>query len=117
MEILSELRRKVEVMATTVVMVKRIITDWDCRRIRALQAVGDRNKLKGREVVLAFNKALTMARVVDSRGSFLTVYADYGHVFDVETLLDANEESFGISLRLSRMGKVVPFKSRHKEAA
>ncbi len=99
-------------MATTVVMVKRIITDWDCRRIRALQVIGDRNKLKAREVILAFNRALTMARVVDGRGSILTVYADRGHVFDVDTLLDDTEESFGISLRLSRLGKVVPFRAR-----
>ena len=99
-------------LTTTVVMVKRIITDWDCRRIRALQAIGDRNRLKPREVVLAFNARLTMARVVDGSGSILTVYADPGHVFDVDTLLEAQEETFGITLRLSRMGKVVPFRPR-----
>ena len=102
---------------TTVVMVKRVITDWDCRRIRALQAVGDRNRLKAREVVLAFNRALTMARLVDAAGSILTVYADAGLVFDVDTLLAAQEETFGITLRLSRMGKVVPFRPRHRKAA
>jgi len=97
---------------TTVVMVKRIITDWDCRRIRALQAIGDRNRLKSREVVLAFNSRKTMARVVDASGNILTVYTDAGRVFDVDTLLGAAEETFGISLRLSRLGKVVPFRPR-----
>ncbi len=99
-------------VTATVVMVKRIVTDWDCRRIRALQAIGERNRLKPREVVLAFNRSLTMARLVDASGSILTVYSDDGNVFDVDTLLAAQEETFGITLRLSRMGKVVPFRPR-----
>lgn len=102
---------------TTVVMVKRIITDWDCRRVYALQAIADRNRLGPREVVLAFNTRLTMARVVDASGSILTIYADPGHEFVLDTLFDGREETFGISFRESRTRKVVPFRRPKKKAA
>lgn len=91
-------------MMANTILVKRLELDWDCRRIHALRAIAERANLKPREIILAFNTAMTMARAVNSEGLVLSDWDEDG--FDVDLLLNGREESFGISFRMSRASKI-----------
>jgi hypothetical protein len=88
--------------------VRKILVDWDCRRIRDLQDIAFVELTKARDVILAFNRSQTMARAVDENGSIFTCYALDGMKFDVDDLLHKMEQHMGINFHASiavRQGK------------
>ena len=82
-----------------VVSVHRVLRNFDCRRVRALQAKARRKNFLGPEqVIIAFNRRCTMARAVDRNGTFITFYADKGFRFDPKRLVNGQELNLSIRL-------------------
>lgn len=83
-----------------IVTIRKLVPDWDMRRIHKLQEQADALKLRSRDVILAFNRRMPMGRLVDMNGTIVTFYAFEGMRFKVEKLLDGMELNLGMNLRV-----------------
>jgi hypothetical protein len=68
------------------VKIVRVIKNWDMRKTRGLAFSLPANRLKKGEALIAFNASGTMARLVDSGHSCITLWSNGGEVFDINAV-------------------------------
>ncbi len=88
------------------VTIKKIITDWDMRKVYDLQHHASVGRLDDSEVLLALNKSRTMARFIDNEEGVHTYYAPPRTRYDVNALHEIATAAIGITLSRTARGKV-----------
>ena len=84
------------------VRVVHVEADWDMR-IRHKLRIGNRaRRLKARECFVAFNRALTIARIIDSELGTHDYYTVQGEVFDLELLQAKIKGGLDVDLEVGR---------------
>jgi hypothetical protein len=82
----------------TKVRITSIIDNWSMNRIHALRDQDRATALKRGEALVAFNRKMTIARVIDCVGGVHTYYAEPKTIFDMQTLSDMVERGFWMEL-------------------
>ena len=80
------------------VTIKKLITDWDMRKVYDLQSHASVGRLDNSEVLLALNKARTIARFIDNEEGVHTYYAPPRTRYDVNALHEIATAAIGITL-------------------
>lgn len=86
----------------TSVRVRHVVKDWDMRRKHALREGAKANGLKRGQCIVAFNRALTMARIIDCEGGVHDYYADQGVVYDLALVRDQLRRGLLVVLDVGR---------------
>jgi hypothetical protein len=101
------------------VAIRRILKDYDMRKVHALRRHWAIRALRSREVIAAVNSSLTICRLVTREGEIISRYADDDEYFDVEALDALALGSIGIRLRVAegtlRGGSSSGYSRRRKE--
>ena len=82
---------------TARVKVMKIVQDQDMRGVHKF-----RNKYKRLDpgsCIIGFNRAQTMARIIDWKGGVHTYYCEKGHIFDLDTLQVMVRSAFYVDLQ------------------
>ena len=82
------------------IKVVHVIRGWDMRRKHDLREGLHAQRLKRGQCIVAFNVALTMARVIDSEWGVHDYYEDAG--FNLERLGEMMERGFYVQLDVGR---------------
>jgi hypothetical protein len=80
------------------VRITSIVDDWSMNKIHALRDDSRAAALKRGEALVAFNRRLTIARIIDCTGAVHTYYAEPKTVFDIETLSGLVDRGFWMKL-------------------
>lgn len=75
---------------------------WDMRRKHALREGTRARALRPGQCLVAFNKALNMARIIDCEGGVHDYYADQGVVYDLEEVAAQFERGLNVELDVGR---------------
>ena len=84
------------------VRVRDVIKGWDMRRKHALREGEKARALKRGQCLVAFNRALTMARIIDCEGGVHDYYADQGVEYDLATVADQLMRGLFVDLDVGR---------------
>ena len=84
------------------IRVAHVEAEWDMRRKHALREGTRAIRLKQGQCLVAFNRRLTMARIIDSEGGVHDYYADRGVKFDLEVLAEMMLRGFTVELDVGR---------------
>lgn len=84
------------------VHIVRIVEEWDMREKHRLREGRNAKRLHAGEVLLAFNRALDMARFIDCEGGVHDYYADDRVRFDVDELRRMIHRGFHVDLEVGR---------------
>jgi len=87
------------------VRITRIIPNWDMRIKHKLREGRAANKLKSGEVLVAFNRRRTQARLIDSAGGVHDYYVETGQ-FDIGALKDMVKSGFHLDLTIGRSERI-----------
>jgi len=87
------------------VTIKRLVTDWDMRKVYDLQHHASVGRLDDSEVLLALNKARTIARFIDNEEGVHTYYAPPHTRYDANALHEIATAAIGITLSRTVKGK------------
>ena len=88
--------------------VKRIIEEWDMRSRTSLRELLVTRRLKKGECVVAFNRKMTIARILintqseDAEVGTLEYYASEGYEFDMDVLRNIVSDGTDITIAESR---------------
>ena len=82
----------------TKVRIISIVDEWSMNRIHALRDDSRAIALKRGEALVAFNRKMTIARIIDCVGGVHTYYAEPKTVFDIQTLSDLVDRGFWMQL-------------------
>ncbi len=88
------------------IQVVHVELDWDMRQVHALREGLRARRLKPGQCLVAFNRALDMARVIDSEGAVHNYYGYQGEEYDLEELAAQMRAGIGIKLEVGRHEKV-----------
>ncbi len=75
---------------------------WDMRKKHALREGRRARALQRGQCLVAFNRALDMARIIDCEGGVHDYYADQGEEFDLHGLAQRMERAFYVALDVGR---------------
>ena len=84
------------------VRVVHVTKAWDMRKKHALREGLRAARLKRGQCLVAYNKALTMARIIDCEGGVHDYYADPGELFDHDSLVRRMKRAFNVDLDVGR---------------
>ena len=87
------------------VLIKKIMADWDMRKVYDLQHHASVGRLDDNEVLLALNKARTIVRFIDNEEGVHTYYAPPRTRYDVDALHEIATAAIGITLSQTARGK------------
>lgn len=82
--------------------IAHVVKAWDMRKKHALREGTRARRLKPGQVLVAFNKALDMARFIDCEGGVHDYYADPGTRYDLVQLADQIRRGIGAELEVGR---------------
>ena len=88
------------------VKVIHVESNWDMRRKHALRESRRAKKLERGQCLVAFNAALSMARIIDSEGGVHDYYADRGVKFDLVSLRAMVRDGFAVELDVGKTTSV-----------
>ena len=88
------------------VKVVHVESEWDMRKKHALRESRKANRLTRGQCLVAFNGALTMARIIDSEGGVHDYYADRGVKFDLAVLKEMIQQGFAVDLDVGKTTSV-----------
>lgn len=80
------------------IRVAEIIEKWDMRSVHKLRNHNKSKSLNALSCVVAFNKAQSIARIIDWKGGVHTYYAAKDQVFDLVTLRELVKVAFYVDL-------------------
>lgn len=79
--------------------VVHIIDDWDMRMVHRLRSHPKARSLQKGECLMAFNRAITIARIVDCNGGVLQIWSRPGRQFDYDECLLLVKSGWDVDLR------------------
>ena len=88
------------------VKVLHVVKAWDMRKKHALREGIRAAKLKRGQCLVAFNRALDMARIIDSEGGVHDYYADKGEQFDLQAVRGRMERAMFVDLDVGKHDSV-----------
>ena len=88
----------------TTVKITRIVLNWDMRQRHKIRTGRAARSLKKGEVLVAFNRAQTMARIIDCVGAVHDYYCSDGR-FDVNGLRKMVKDGIFLELRVGQSEK------------
>lgn len=80
------------------ITIVQVVADWDMRRKHDLRESLRARNLRPGEIIVAVNRALDMARIIDCEGGCLDRYADEGTEFDLEQIRDQMRRAYDIDI-------------------
>ncbi len=86
----------------TALRIDVIVERWDMRGVHKLRKDRRALALKSGTCLVAFNKALTIGRIIDYAGGIHTYYAEPKEIFDTTSLSELLQDGFFIDLRLGQ---------------
>lgn len=93
-------------MKPSTVQIVHLVKDWDMRLRHSLREGRKASGLKRSQALLAFNRAGTMARIIDASGAVHDFYAEAGEEFDVTAVSNQLSYGFNVTLKVGREEKV-----------
>lgn len=82
--------------------VAKLVEDWDMRERHSLRESRASNRLSKGECVVAFNRARTQARMIDSAGGVHDYYTDPGDEFDLGLLAEMMKAGIFLEFAIGR---------------
>lgn len=87
-----------------ILRILKIVEKWDMRGVHKLRNDRRAKSLKRGQCLIAFNKAMTIGRIIDPAGGVHTYYADKDRkeIFDIDRLSALVHEGFWVELRVGK---------------
>ena len=79
-----------------------IIENWDMRGVHKLRTGREATALSRGQCLVAFNKAMTIGRIVDVAGGIHTYYTEPKEIFDIDSLSARVTRGFWVALRVGK---------------
>ena len=85
------------------ITIVQLVPGWDMRRKHDLRESIRARSLRPGEIIVAVNRALNMARIIDSEGGCLDRYPTYeGEEFDLEGIAEQMRAAYDIDIDAGR---------------
>jgi hypothetical protein len=97
----------------TALRITNIIERWDMRGVHKLRTGRPARSLKRGQCLIAFNKAMTIGRIIDEAGGVHTYYAEPRESFDIDSLSALVHRGFWIELRVGQTARAKAAELKH----
>lgn len=80
------------------ITIVQLVPGWDMRRKHDLRESLRARNLRPGEIIVAINRALDMARIIDCEGGCMDRYAYEGEEFDLERIAEQMRGAYAIDI-------------------